>query len=200
MHDPDPFAPDSGDEAGDTVFRDLIMLTLMGFVTMVILMIPHLNPPAARAEAKPAGHVIVEARWADGLQSDVDLWVEAPGDAPVGYSRKSGAVFDLLRDDLGARRDATALNHEFAFSRGAPAGEYVVNLHLFNPGADPLPVEVLVTVSLRDPASGYLREVVSRKVTLRRRGEEVTVARFRLDGAARLVAGSLGRLPKSLRG
>lgn len=195
MHDPDP-----GDDAEGTVFRDLIMLTLMGFVTMVILMIPHLNPPAAMAEARSAGTVVVEARWADGWQSDVDLWVKAPDDAPVGYSRKSGAVFDLLRDDLGALRDMTALNYEFAFSRGAPAGEYVVNIHLFNPAADPLPVPVEVTVSLRDPASGRMTRIVARAVVLRRRGEELTVARFRLDGGARLVAGSLNHLPRSLRG
>lgn len=195
MHDPDP-----GDDAEGTVFRDLIMLTLMGFVTMVILMIPHLNPPAAMAEAKPAGNVVVEARWADGWQSDVDLWVKAPDDAPVGYSRKSGAVFDLLRDDLGAVLDRTALNYEFAFSRGAPAGEYVVNLHLFNPGADRPPVPVEVTVSLRSPETGRMVRIVARTVSLVRRGEEVTVARFRLDGAARLVAGSLNHLPKPLRG
>jgi hypothetical protein len=26
-----------------------------------------------------AGNVIVEVRWADGLNADVDLWMQAPG-------------------------------------------------------------------------------------------------------------------------
>jgi hypothetical protein len=190
---------DLSDSTEDTVFRDLIMLTLMGFVTMVVLMIPHLNPPAAQGEARPAGTVVVEARWADGLQSDVDLWVRGPGDEPVGYARKSGLVFDLLRDDLGAARDSTALNYEFAFSRGAPMGEYAVNLHLFNPANDPLPLPVHVTVSLRDAGSGRMSEIVSRDLLLRHRGEELTVIRFRLDGSARLVPGSLSELPVGLR-
>jgi xanthosine utilization system XapX-like protein len=30
--------------------------------------------------------------------------VQAPGDVPVGYSNKSGGVFNLLRDDLARKR------------------------------------------------------------------------------------------------
>ncbi|PRX33884.1 hypothetical protein SAMN05216257_104194 [Meinhardsimonia xiamenensis] len=190
---------DGFDESEGTVFRDLIMLTLAGFVTMVILMIPHLNPPAAEGETPAAGNVVVEARWADGLPADVDLWVQGPGDQPVGYSRKSGRVFDLLRDDLGIERDETELNYEFAFSRGAPAGEYTVNLHLFNARRSPLPLAVTVTISLRHPESARVTRITSRKVVLRRENEEITVARFRLDARGRLEPGSLHDLPKPLR-
>ena len=102
-----------GDESG-TVFRDVIMLALAGFIAMVLLLLPHLDPPGKAAEenTQPPGNVIVEARWPDELDSDVDLWVQAPGDIPVGYSNKGGAIFNLLRDDLGNRVDATGLNHE----------------------------------------------------------------------------------------
>jgi len=187
------------DDTENTVFRDLIMLTLLGFVTMVILMIPHLNPPAADAETHPPGNVVVEARWADGLRSDVDLWVQAPGDRPVGYSRKSGDVFDLLRDDLGASHDPTDLNYEFAYSRGVPVGEYTVNLHLYSLNHEPLPVSVDVSVSVRNPDTGHLSKIVTRTVTLDRNGEETTVARFRLGQNAALVPGSVNQLPKNLR-
>jgi len=188
------------DDTENMVFRDLIMLTLLGFVTMVVLMIPHLNPPTAQAATRPPGNIVVEARWHDGLRSDVDLWVQSPGDRPVGYSRKSGAVFDLLRDDLGATLDSTDLNYEFAFSRGAPAGDYTVNLHLYDPKQEKLPVQVEVTVSIRQPDTGRLTKIVKRKVALSRRGQEITVARFRLDGQARVIPGSLNTLPKTLRG
>jgi hypothetical protein len=79
------------DETG-TVFRDVIMLALAGFVAMVILLLPHLNPPgkAAQENTQPPGNVIVEVRWPDDIDCDVDLWVEAPGDIPVGYSNKGG--------------------------------------------------------------------------------------------------------------
>lgn len=195
MQDLDPI-----DDTDGTVFRDVIMLTLMGFVTMVVLMIPHLNPPAAAADAEPPGSVIVEARWPDGTSSDVDLWVQGPGDQPVGYSNRSGGVFDLLRDDLGQSRDGTDLNYEFAFSRGAPAGDYAVNVHLYNPGNAPVPIPVQVSVSLRDPISGRLTGIAREEILLQVRGQEVTVIRFRMDAAGMVVPGSQNRLPIRLRG
>ena len=43
----------------------------------------------------------------DAALAHFDLWVQAPGDVPVGYSNKSGGVFNLLRDDLGKAKDMT---------------------------------------------------------------------------------------------
>jgi hypothetical protein len=195
MHEIDPVEDTDG-----MVFRDVIMLTLMGFVTIVVLMIPHLNPPPTEIDARPPGSIIVEARWPDGSASDVDLWVQAPGDRPVGYSNRSGEVFDLLRDDLGHTRDQTNLNYEFAFSRGAPAGDYAVNLHLYSLGEGEVSVPVEVTVSMRDPVSARLAQIDRRDLTLRARGIEETVVRFRLAANGRVEPGSLNRLPIKLRG
>jgi len=189
---------DFTDDTESTVFRDMTMLALLGFVVMVILMIPHLNPPDAGQDMRPPGNVVVEVRWGDGLPADVDLWVQAPGDRPVGYVRKSGDVFDLLRDDLGSAHDLTDLNYEFAFSRGAPPGEYTVNLHLFNGRMVPLPVTADVVISIRRPG-GNMIEIAKRTVRLVRDRQELTVARFTLDERARLVPGSLHDLPKQLR-
>jgi hypothetical protein len=120
------------DDAG-IVFRDLITLALCGFVVCVVLIMPHINPPVTKTaqDTDPPGNVIVEVRWPDELDSDVDLWVEAPGDVPVGYSNKGGVIFNLLRDDLGKRADATGMNYEVSYSRGIAAGEYTVNVHLY---------------------------------------------------------------------
>ena len=63
---------------------------------------------------------MIEARWPDAVDADVDLWVQAPGDVPVGYSNKGGAIFNLLRDDLGTRADATGINYEISY-RPRPA-------------------------------------------------------------------------------
>jgi hypothetical protein len=95
------------------------------------------------------GNVTVETQWPDKLDADVDLWVEAPGDVPVGYSNKGGRVFDLLRDDLGMAQDMTDSNHEVAYSRGAPAGEYTVNVHIYRGVNATYPVPVKVTVSVK---------------------------------------------------
>ena len=39
------------DESGATVFRDVIMLALVGFVTLVLLLLPHLNPRATAEDS-----------------------------------------------------------------------------------------------------------------------------------------------------
>jgi hypothetical protein len=187
------------DESGATVFRDVIMLALAGFVTLVLLLLPHLNPRAKTAEVlRSPGNVIVEARWPDEIDADVDLWVQAPGDVPVGYSNKGGAVFNLLRDDLGHHGDLTGLNYEFSYSRGVPAGEYTVNVHLYR-NHDGRPVPVAIVVSVKGSVNDAARQLLATKVTLARDGEELTAVRFQLDDKARLVSGSVHDLPKPLR-
>ena len=195
----DDLLGDSGD--GDTLFRDVIMLALAGFVAMVILLLPHLNPPGKKAEkdAEPPGNVIVEARWPDDLDVDVDLWVEAPGDVPVGYSNKGGAIFNLLRDDLGKRGDVLNLNYETSRSRGIPAGEYTVNLHLYRLSNAALPIPVTVVTSVKPDEKTSARQILSSKVKLKREGEELTVYRFKLDANGHLVKGSVHSLQKPLR-
>ena len=191
-----------GDEDdGGTVFRDVIMLALAGFVAMVVLLLPHLNPPgeAAEDDTKPPGNVIVEIHWPDDLDTDVDLWVEAPGDVPVGYSNKGGQIFNLLRDDLGWRADATGLNYEVSYSRGIPAGEYTVNIHLYRNAARSYPVPVTVVTSVKRTAEESARQVLASDVELRREGEELTVYRFKLDQEGGLVPGSVHSLQRDLR-
>lgn len=186
-----------GDEG--TVLRDLTMLALLAFVVLVALMIRYMNPPTEGEEAaKAAGNLIVEARWPDDLDVDVDLWTLAPGDRPVGYTNKHGAVFDLLRDDLGTESDATGLNYEFAFCRGAPAGEYIVNVHLYSNRMLASAVPVFVMVSMPSDTAPTVM-VWQETVTLRHVGDQITVVRFTLDEAGRVVAGSVHNLPMALR-
>lgn len=188
------------DNTGDTVFRDIIFLALAGFVAIVLLLLPHLNPPAvADAETNAPGNVIVELRWPDDLNSDVDLWVEAPGDKPVGYSNKGGVSFNLLRDDLGNLADATQMNYEVSYSRGVPHGEYTVNVHLYRnlSGADNIPVTVVISVKPSEDAPA--KQILATSVDLQHEGQEVTAFRFSLDEKGRLVSGSVHDLPRPLR-
>src|SRR6266702_2141726 len=140
------------DEETLTVWLDTALLMLGGFVLMTMLMMTVMNPPAKASETDGVtapGNVIVEIQWPDKLDADVDLWVQAPGDVPVGYSNKSGRVFNLLRDALGQAQDMTDLNYEIAYSRGTPAGEYIVNVHMYRGiGVTyPIPVKVNITVN-----------------------------------------------------
>jgi hypothetical protein len=189
-----------GEDAG-TVFRDTIMLALAGFVALVILMLPYLNPKQTKSadHIEPPGNVIIEARWPDELDSDIDLWVQAPGDAPVGYSNKGGVVFNLLRDDLGRRADATRMNYEITYSRGMPPGEYTVNLHLYRNVARVSPIPVTVVASVKKSVQESARQVVATQIDLKREGQEITVFRFRLGERGDLVPGSVTDLQRPLR-
>lgn len=194
MHGFDRFEEDDG-----TVFRDVIMLALLGFVTVVVLLLPHLNPPTRTMDARQPGNLVVELHWPDNMNTDVDLWVEAPGDVPVGYSNQGGAVFNLLRDDMGHINDSGRLNYEIAFSRGAPAGEYTVNLHLYSnvDGSATIPAEV--SVGVKKGERDKVQTIAKKRVDLVHPGQEVTVMRFTLDKDMNLVEGSLHDLPKPLR-
>lgn len=191
-----------GDDTG-TVFRDMVTLALAGFVCMVLLLLPHIHPKGGQGEAaaatEPPGNVIIEARWDDKLRTDVDLWVQAPGDVPVGYSNKSGLIFNLLRDDLGSYADPTEVNFETSFSRGIPPGEYVVNLHLFRNLDHTYPIEVRVVARVKGERDSGASTIAATRVRLDREGQEATAFRFTLDEHGSLVPGTVNALYKPLR-
>lgn len=195
MHGLDPLDDESG-----IVFRDMIMLALLGFVTIVILIIPHINPVAKPVQREQApGNVIVEIRWPDEIDADVDLWVQAPGDRPVGYSNKGGTIFNLLRDDLGQRGDTTELNYEISYSRGVPAGEYTVNVHLYRNTGGYVSIPVTISVSVKSRSNESARRLLATNLVLENEGEERTAFRFSLDDKGGLIRDSVHDLPKPLR-
>lgn len=196
MHQLDHF-----DEDGtSTVFRDVIFLALAGFVAMVLLLLPHLNPPATADDGTPApGNVIVEINWPHKVDADIDLWVQAPGDGPVGYSNKGGLIFNLLRDDLGGQADVTDINYEVSYSRGVPSGEYTVNVHLYRDMSGQLPIPVTVTVSVKKAAKSPAKRLLTTKLMMQHQGQELTAFRFALDDEGKIVPGSVHDLPKPLR-
>jgi len=186
------------DEPSATVFRDVLMLALIGFVAMVIMLLPHLSEKRdENRDTHAPGNVVVEIHWPDDLAVDVDLWVQAPGDVPVGFWNQGSRFFNLLRDDLGLDNDATGRNYEVSYSRGIPAGEYTVNVHMY--GTVPLgvrvPVRVVVSVK---PKYGELRQLLETRVELTHRNQEETAFRFQLTDVGELVPGSVTTLRRRL--
>lgn len=187
------------EDAGGTVFRDVILLALMGFVALVILMLPHVHPPQAKTSDDPLlGNVVVEIRWPDEIDADVDLWVLAPGDKPVGFSNRGGLYFDLLRDDLGSLQDITASNVEMAYSRGVPAGEYIVNVHMYRNETGIWPVPVTILVSMKTDITKAATPVLRSKVVLVREDQEETVFRFTIDRDGELDYDSVSHIYRKL--
>jgi len=186
------------DDNTDTVFRDVILLTLVGFVAMVIMLLPHIQKKEEDAEDhKAPGNVIVELHWPSDMNVDVDLWVKGPKSTPVGFWNQGNDVFNLLRDDLGIEGDATEENYEISYSRGIPPGEYIVNVHMYGvvPSGKNVPAKVVVSVRSKYDSA---RQILVTTVKLRERNQEETAFRFRLTGDGDLVEGSVSTLRRPL--
>lgn len=185
---------DFEDETVGTVFRDVILLALIGFVAMVVMLLPHIKRTTEDAQDhKAPGNVIVEMHWPNEMQYDVDLWVKGPDSLPVGFWNQGNEVFNLLRDDLGLEGDATLQNYEVSYSRGIPPGEYVVNVHMYGPVPPNTVVPVNIVVSVRQKFD-HTRQILQTIVKLERRHQEETAFRFRLTRDGDLVEGSVNTL------
>jgi len=185
----------------DTVFRDVTLLALSGFVSIVILLLPWLNVKTRNEIVKePVGSVIFELFWNDKVDADLDLWVKGPNDGAVGYSKPSGLVFNLLRDDRGLAGDHTPLNYEISFTRGIIPGDYQANVHLFKHDKNKSKIEALVIASLVTPDKSHRKQILEKKVVLKKESTEKTVLRFKLDNNFKVVPGSVNSLRKSLAG
>ena len=186
------------EDSWGTVFRDVILLALIGFVAMVIMLLPHIAPSKKKAEEHLVpGSVIVETHWPRDMAVDVDLWVQAPREVPVGFWNLGGFTFNLLRDDLGIEGDATDENYEVSYSRGIPAGEYIVNVHMYGPLPANTTVPVNVVVSVRKKFADT-EQILKTVVKLTRHNQEETAFRFRLTADGDLVPNSVSTLFRPL--
>jgi hypothetical protein len=180
-------------------FRDMLFLLVFAYlvVSAVALAYVSKNKDESKGATAP-GNVIVEMTWPPNIDADVDLWVQGPGDVPVGYSNKSGVIFNLLRDDLGHSGDPNSMNYEVAYGRGHWPGEYAVNGMLYRSHDRKFPVPAHIRVSLQD-AKGQVQQILQSDVKLAFEGQETTAFRFRLDGKGTFVPGSMNRIHKDLR-
>ncbi len=185
----------------DVVFRDVILLALTGFISMVILLIPFVNPPTEEeSSSTPPGNVIVELFWDDKRDVDIDLWVQAPDDIPVGYSNKGGLFFNLLRDDLGIYKDNSPVNYEVSYSRGISDGVYIANVHLYREDKAPFqPIIAELLVSVVDPNSNKRKQILRTSKKLEEIGKEITVFQFELDKKGKLNKNSINNKYVMLR-
>lgn len=172
-----------------TLRIDALFNMLGVLITFIVVLLSQINPPTD-PQITPPGNLVASAAWPAGA-IDVDLWVSAPDDKPVGYPNKSGKTFSLLRDDLGTSNDSTSLNYESAFTRGLPDGEYVINVKCFG-CAGKIPVSVAVEIRIIGGPT-----VWTGVVTLVAEKQERTAIRFRLRGG-KVVAGSASSVFKPL--
>jgi hypothetical protein len=193
------FAP-RGSRVTGTAFKDFLFLCVLGFIAMVIWLLPHINPPHKEDAADPPGNFLINVYWPPGCNSDIDTWVFGLGEPrPVGYSNRSGKVWNLLRDDLGSPDNDR--NFENVYSRGIMAGEIIVNLHVYRVPTECLPLSVDVEVGLNtgQPGKGSIKKLVTTTVKLHKTGDEKTAIRFRVNAEGAIIAGTTNNVFRPLR-
>ncbi len=170
---------------------------------LLLVVYTMIAPPPKPASIDTLGQYAVEVTWPAGRNDDMDTYVEDPAGNIVSFSDHDVGLMHLEHDDLGKSSDrvqyaGTAAvvndNRERVVLRGVIPGEVTVNVHAYRmtgPGACPVMVKLY---RLR----GDDRTLLERRLTLERRGEEVTAFRFALDRRGKLV--SHNELSKKLLG
>lgn len=172
---------DVEDDSG-TLFRDFSLAVAAIFLCLVVILLPFINPPKqdSEKEVNASGNLIVEVIWPHDNPVDIDTWILGPDNIRVGYSNKSGKIFNLLRDDTGASNDVTGLNFENAFSRGIWPGWYIINLHVFGTGSGELPIKVRTVLSVKAGPNATVIQFYASEIILYELREEQTVLRFKV--------------------
>lgn len=191
---------------GKTLFVDLMMGTLV--VITCLLIVSNAIEKAKRKQLEDAnirteGIYAIVAEWPDASGDDVDLHVRDPAGNTAFFNSRDVGLMHLEHDDQGTLSDqaqtvngkvTVAKNEERVVLRGIIAGEYVVNLHMYNK-RDPKPTTVKIRlVRLK----GVDSEVIVRERTLANKGDEQTAFRFTL-GTDDSVSG-INELPRSILG
>lgn len=193
---------DHNDEINSLAYRDILFNTIIGLLMLIavaFLLISVKKQLEANKTSTPPGNMIVHIVWPPG-DTDVDLWVDGPGEiVPVGYSNKGGLLWNLLRDDLGTQPDATGINYEDAFTRGIIPGEYTINVHCYRCYQVPLEVKTQVEINTGDPGKSAIVSLGNWTTKMVTNGQERTVVRFKLNEDGTIAPGSMQSTYKPLR-
>jgi len=160
---------------------DLFAIVACAFLFVIWQMLPWVNDPskASQEVVQSEGKLYFEAEWPANRNVDVDLWVQSPGEPPVGYSNKGWVNCNLLRDDLGWKSDPMVGNHESTVCRALKEGHWVANLHYFS-GDGQGKIVANATIRLIRP-NGTSKLIARKVLTLNNPGHEDTIVQFDLS-------------------
>ena len=182
-------------------FLDLLFNTLLCFAALFVLSFVLINPSKKEHNAKTKAEFMITVTWPEGLDDDVDMYVEDSQGNLVAFMRREEGLMHLDRDDLGRSNDIVNTpfgpiehkdNREIVTIRGIIAGEYVVNVHMYTKRSEATEVPVTIQLDKINPFS----TITLKEVVLRITGDEETAFRFVLDNDGKVT--DVNTLKKSL--
>ena len=127
-------------------FNDVLFNALLGFVVLFVLALLLINPITKKSDIPAKAEILITLEWEDESADDIDIWVMGPGmGAPLSFQNKHSGYMHLDRDDLGRQSDymwidgeriVIKINREVVSMRGVMAGDYYINIHVYNKGRD----------------------------------------------------------------
>ena len=180
------------DESSDRVINDMTLLLNAALIMVIFILIMFIGEKSDDGEVKQQGNLVFEIYWDDGLESDVDMWVQPPNHTPVGYSNMGSKYLNLLRDDLGneSDKDISGRNMEMMVSRGLVEGEWTANVYLFGLDGEKPPIDVRMVVSMKSSPYADVQQLFAIDTQLHHAGQEKTMVRFEIRDKE-LVEGSV---------
>ena len=186
----------------NTSFLDLLFNTLVGFVFLFIIAFLLINPNIKKADIKTKAEFVITVTWDDKSKDDVDTWLQDPAGNVLHFRQKDVGLAHLDRDDLGKINDIIRLadgreveypyNQELTTIRGFLTGEWVLNVHMYSKrDTNPTLVEVRI-----DKLNPKVETLFYKEIVMKRRWEEVTVARFVMNNQGDII--NWDNLPKKL--
>jgi hypothetical protein len=167
------------------LFKALQVVAFLFFLALLAM-----RPEPIPGKVDKRAEFIITMSWPDLHPDDVDLYVQDPAGKLVWYNQKDQGLMVLERDDRGDTNDFAyvdkrkvrlPIREELVSIRGVMAGEYTVNIHLYDHIAhDPVPVSVKI-----EKLNPTLQIVDYKTIVLDHTDEEKTALRFTLaeDGS-----------------
>lgn len=187
-------------------FVDIVFNSLFLFIVLFALTVTKLkkeNETTKKLALETDGLYAIVASWPAEHDDDVDLYVRDPSGKTVFYGQTAVELMHLEYDDRGALGDRAMtstgetkvdLNQERVVVRAAMAGEYVVNVRMYQK-SHPSPTTVKVSLyRLR----GDDTVILTKERTLAATQDEATAFRFTLSPDGEMTGSN--ELPTGLHG
>ena len=181
-------------------FLDLLFNTLLCFAALFVLAFVLISPSQEQNNVESKAEFLITITWPEGMDNDVDVYVEDPVGHLVAFMRREDGLMHLDRDDLGQRNDVIQTpfgsvesneNKEIVTLRGIVPGEYVVNVHMYMEREASESTPVTIQLEKLNP----YRMITLKERTLTITGDEKTAFRFTLDRAGEVI--DVNELPKT---
>lgn len=171
------------------VYTDAMMLVVATFsllISMLLVSVAAIANKTTPAE-KPKAEYLVNLRWDDKRDVDLDLWMRVPDGSVIYYNNRETPNVSLDRDSRGYVSNRTRLpdgssvyssNHEVIAVRAVIPGDYLVAVSYYTGDAEG--IDATVDVEKVNPT---LKEVAAKHIHFDKVKQAMDVVKFRIEKA-----------------